>query len=455
MFKITSYWAAKEVTWSKHLIEVWWKRILLDCWLFQWKRDESTRKNKDFGFDPSSVDALIVSHAHIDHSGLIPLFVKKWFTGPIYTTVATKDLLEVMLFDSAHIQESDFEYFNKHKELSSLHEKEPLYTSEDVQPALDLIKEYELHKEFFIWNVRAKFFWAGHILWAAMVMLEYQWKTLLFSWDLWRKNVPMLINSEHPSADIVIMESTYWWRKHDPVDLNVKSLIEVINKTASRWWKIIIPSFAVERTQELLFYIEQAFEQNAIPSINIYVDSPMATRVTDIFRKHTQCYNEEMQNMYESSIPFQNTHIVYTQSVDESKALNDIKMPCVIISASWMIEAWRIRHHIANSIEDYRNTILIVWFMAQDTLWRKLVEKASSVKVLWKTYQVKAEIKKLNSFSGHADEDELMMWFNKMQKPQHVVLVHWEDNAIKAMSDKISALWIDVNIAEFWKTIEF
>ena len=454
MFKITSYWAAQEVTWSKHLIEVWGKKILLDCWMFQWRRTESMRKNREFWFDVTSVDAIVLSHAHIDHCWLLPKIVKDWFEWPIYCTIATKDLLDIMLKDSAHIQESDFDFFKRHKEYKWLSEAEPIYTMIDVQPTLDLLKEYHIHEEFHVWDVKIKFFWAGHILWAAMVFMEYNWKTLLFTWDIWRKNVPMLLNAETPDADYIMMESTYWWRKHEPVSLNRKSLVDVINKTASQWWKVIIPSFAVERTQEILYYLEEAFRQKELAQITIYVDSPMAIRVTDVFKKHTLCYNKEMQDRYESSIPFQNAHIVYTKTTDESKALNFVNMPCVIISASWMIEAWRIRHHVVNNIEDHKNTILIVWYMAENTLWRKLVEKAESVKIFGQPYKVKASVVKLNSFSGHADEDELLEWLSKVKKPSKVILVHWEMKAITIMKEKISALWIDTQIAEFGQAIE-
>lgn len=455
MFKSTSFWAAQEVTWSKHLIEVWWKKILLDCWMFQWRREESMKKNEHFWFNPKELDAVIITHAHIDHCGLLPKLVKDWYEWKIYCTPATKDLLEIMLSDSAHIQESDYEYFKKHKELKWIPEKKPLYTQDDVPPTLEKLIEMPFHKAFEIWEVQWKFFWAGHVIWAAMIQLIFKWQKLLFTWDLWREAVPILKNAETPDTDILLMETTYWGRRHEPVSLNRESIVNVINETAKRWWKVIIPSFALERTQEVLYYIEEALKNNEIPQINVYVDSPMAIKVTNLFKKHTECYDEKMQKRYEDSIAFQNRNIVYTASVDESKALNDVKFPCVIISASWMCEAWRIRHHLVNNIEDHRNTILIVWYMAQWTLWRKLVEKFNPINIFWKPHKVGAKIIKLNSFSGHADEEELLHWLKKMdKKPKKIILVHWEWKAQTAIKEKIDELWIKNEIAVFWKPIE-
>lgn len=432
-------------------------RILLDCWMFQGKRKDTYEKNCNFGFEPSLIDAVILSHAHIDHCGLLPKLVKDWFKWPIYCTEATKDLLEIMLFDSAHIQEADYDFFIKHPELEFLDGVLPLYWTSDVQPVLNAIKVHSMHEDFYIGGVLVEIYWAAHILWAGMIKLTYKDESLLFSGDLWRKNTPMLINPEKPSADIIIMETTYWWRKHDPVSLNLQSIVEVINRTAQRWGKVIIPSFAVERTQELLYYIEEAFRLNLLRPVQIYVDSPMATKVTDLFKKHTQCYNQEMQERYQNSLPFQDKHITYTQSADESKELNSINFPCVIISASWMVEAGRIRHHVKNNIENHKNTIMIVGYMAENTLWRKLIEWAKAVKILWKTYQVNAEIVKLNSFSGHADEDELMHWIGKISmlklKPKKIILVHWETEALNTMKEKVSNLGLDVEIAVRGKTI--
>lgn len=455
MYKITSYWAAEGVTGSKHLIEVWWKKILLDCWMFQWRREESMKRNREFWFDPKILDVVIISHAHIDHCWLLPKLVKDWYDWPIYCTPATKDLLKIMLNDSAHIQESDYEFFKRHRELKWLPEKEPLYTEDDVPPVLEKLIEMPIHKSFEIWEVQARFFWAGHIIWAAMIQLIHKWQKLLFTWDLWREAVPILKDAETPDTDILIMETTYWWRRHEPVSLNRKSIVEAVNDTARKWWKVIIPSFALERTQEILYYLEEALKRNEIPHMNVYVDSPMAIKVTSLFKRHTQCYDEEMQERYEGSIAFQNRSIVYTSSVEESKALNEINFPCVIISASWMCEAWRIRHHLANNIQHYRNTILIVWYMAEWTLWRKLVEWYNPVNIFWKPYTVNAEVKKLNSFSGHADEEELLNWLSRMnKKPKKIVLVHWEPRAQKAIKEKIDDLWIKSEIAKFWVTIE-
>lgn len=459
MFKITSYWAAQEVTWSKHIIEVWWKKILLDCWMFQWRRKQSLEKNKNFWFEPKEIDAVILSHAHIDHCWLLPKLVKDWFKWKIYSTKATKDLVGLMLIDSAYIQECDAQYYDKHKkELVAMPWYDPLYTKEDVEPTMQRFETHAVHDEFFIWEVKAKFYWASHVLWAALTHIEFEWKSLLYTWDLWRKGIPMLINPEAPYADCILMESTYWWRKHEPVELNKMALVKVITETAARWWKVIIPSFALERTQEVLFYLEEAFKEGLLWPITIYVDSPLTTNVTQIFKKHTQCYNKTAQQKYNDTIPFQDKHIVYTKSVDESKKINDVHFPCVVISASWMIEAWRIRHHVKNNIEDQKNTILIVGYMAKNTLWRKLVEKEKIIKIFWQSYNVRADIIKLNSFSWHADEDELLHWLSKIsiriKNPEKIILVHWEEEWQKILKEKIWELWLKVEIAEFGKSIE-
>ncbi len=445
----TSFGAAEEVTGSKHILEYKGTKILLDCGMFQGQRYESKVKNNNLGFEPDSIDAVILSHAHIDHCGLLPLLTKRGFTGKIYCTPPTGDLLGIMLKDSAHIQEADERYYAKHPELYTPFEKDPLYTEEDVEKCLQYVEIIPCHNEFSVGNFKIKFYGAGHVLGSVLTLITAGKKKILFSGDLGRENMPLLIDREKGiEADVVVMESTYGGRFHDPVDLSSKSLEEIIKSTISKGGKVIIPSFALERTQEILYFLEESFKQKRLPNIPIYVDSPMAIAVTEVFQKHKETYDTEMKARYKDWTPFSSRNIHFTETTEESKQINAEKMPSIIISASGMCEAGRIRHHLKNSIDNYKNTILIVGYMAEGTLGRKLIENKKVVSIFGQNYMVKANVQKLNSFSGHADETDLLSWLKSIKKKKKVILVHGEEKSLEALKEKIDKMVKDVVISK-------
>ncbi len=453
--KFTSYGAAEEVTWSKHLVEAWNTKILLDCGMFQGKRYESRAKNEEFWFNPSEIQAVILSHAHIDHCGLLPLLVKQGFNGKIFCTEATEAVLEIMLKDSAHIQKSDEEFYKRHPEIHTPFKTEPLYDDQDVTKTMELIHARNIHEPFNFKDFDITFYEAGHVIWSALIKLEANWSSLLFTGDLWRENMPLLKDRENNiKTDVIVMESTYGWRKHDPVTISSESMEKVILETIGKWGKVIIPSFALERTQEILYYLEAAFKKGTIPNIPIYVDSPMATRVTRVFQKHKEIYDREMRKHYKNwDKPFSLDNITYTETVEQSKRIAEEHVPSIIISASGMCEAGRIRHHLAKYIHKHTNTIMFVWYMAEWTLWRKLIEHIKQVKILGQEYRVRANIVKLNSFSGHADEDELLSWEAGISWTKKIILVHWEKSCQLALKEKLEAKWRLVEIAKAKETI--
>ncbi|HEC21088.1 MAG TPA: MBL fold metallo-hydrolase, partial [Candidatus Peregrinibacteria bacterium] len=383
--------AAREVTGSQHLLMVGNKQILLDCGLNQGKREEAIKKNRDFLFDPKKIDAVVLSHAHIDHSGNLPNLVKQGFGGPIYCTSATADLSYYMLLDSAYIQEQDARYLAKHR-IRQVGMRGPLYTTQHAQKAIEQLtpikygEEIELNRQMSL-----RFLDAGHVLGSAISLLTIKQKEgdyrLVYTGDLGRKGLPILRDPEVvKQADFLITESTYGNKEHIPVENIEKELQQVIKDTAKKGGKIIIPAFSLERTQELIYHLELLFEKKKIPSLPVFVDSPLAINLTEVFRKHPECYDKELQEEFTNNRknPFGFGRIKYVTDVQHSKKLNALIGPAIIISASGMCENGRIRHHLANNIEDPRNTILIVGFMAEETLGRKLVEKRKVVRIFGK-----------------------------------------------------------------------
>ncbi|MGB9693271.1 MAG: MBL fold metallo-hydrolase, partial [Fervidobacterium sp.] len=408
--------AAQTVTGSMHLLKVNGKKILLECGLYQGKRAESIKTNKEFTFfHPAEIDAVVLSHAHIDHSGNLPNLVKQGYTGPIYSTPASRDLAGIMLADSGKIQEQDAEYLNK--KLSKRGEPliEPLYTAEDASTVMPLFVSLSYHREIDIVDgVKLTFLDAGHILGSALVKISIDEdggkKTLLFTGDLGRKNMPLLRNPEVvQEADILITESTYGGKKHDPISGMENALKDAVLKTINRGGKVIIPAFSVERTQEITYTLHRLLDRKLIPKIPIFVDSPLSVNATEIFRIHPECFNSNVYKMIlANDDPFGFEYIHYIQSVDDSKKLNDMHEPMIIISASGMCESGRILHHLANNIEDSRNTILIVGYQAANTLGRRILEHIPKVKIFGEEYNLRAEVIEMHSFSAHADHDDLV-----------------------------------------------
>jgi metallo-beta-lactamase family protein len=426
--------AARTVTGSMHLLQVNGKQILLDCGMFQGRRAETYLRNKNFPFDPTTIDAVILSHAHIDHAGNLPNLVKNGFSGNIYCTPATADLCRLMLMDSAHIQEKDTEFVNKRNAKKKLPAIEPLYTSDDVQATLELLTEIPYRTSFEAVNdVSAKYFDAGHILGSASVHLTIQEKDgqekhFGFTGDVGRPNMPILHDPEFMgNVDALISESTYGGRVHATVDEMPDKFLDVVKRTVERRGKIIIPSFSVGRTQDIVYQMNNLKNEGRLPDIPIFVDSPLSTNATEIFRKHPECFdNEAMKIMKSDTDLFGFDRLRYIRDVEESKKLNDLKEPCMIIAASGMCEAGRIVHHLSNNIENPKNTVMIVGYQAEHTLGRKLVNRDREISIFGEVKQLKCEVAVLNSFSAHADKNELLDFVKPMDRKQlkNIFLVH-------------------------------
>jgi metallo-beta-lactamase family protein len=427
--------ATRTVTGSMHVVHIDGTTILLDCGLFQGRRDEARTRNTKFPFDPKSIAAVVLSHAHIDHSGNLPNLVKQGFSGPIFCTQATKDLCSIMLADSGFIQEKDTEFLNK--KLAQQHQPpvEPLYTLKDVDAAMKLFVGLPYEKDFdVVKNVSARYIDAGHILGSASVKLTLKSNgkttTVGFTGDIGRNNMPIIRDPMFlGNVEALISESTYGGKLHDPPDNMELELATDIKNTIDRGGKIIVPAFSVGRTQDLVYSLHNLFDAGKLPRIPIFVDSPLAVNATEIFKKHPECFDKETyQHISDHHDPFGLNQLQYIRSVEDSKKLNDRKDPCMIISASGMCEAGRILHHLANNIGDARNTILIVGYQADHTLGKKLVDKEEEVKILGTVYKRKAEIVVHNSFSAHADGNELLKYIAQFDKNQlgNIFLVHGE-----------------------------
>lgn len=445
--KITFHGAAQTVTGSKHLIEANGYKILLDCGIFQGKRSQSYEQNKTLAFDASDIDVLVLSHAHIDHSGNIPNLVKSGFTGDIVCTYATRDLCAIMLRDSGKIQEQDIEYLNRKRKRQGLPAVDPIYTIADALESLKYFIGIGYHRAYkLLPGITLTFIEAGHMLGSATVILdieeEDQTRRLVFSGDIGRADRPILKDPDFAtSADILIMESTYGNRLHDPDEPANQRLATIVRETVNRGGKVIVPAFAVGRTQELVYRLYELMESDQIPSIPVYVDSPLAINATSVYRLHPEAYDEEMAEMVlQGEDPFSGEKMRYTRAVEESKAVNRSKEPAVIISASGMAETGRILHHLKNNIASARNTILIVGWQAPHTLGRRLVEGSEEVRIFGETYKVRAEIITMNGFSGHADQEGLLKWANHIHpKPRQTFLVHGELEAAGTLADLLRA----------------
>jgi len=423
--------AAQTVTGSMHYIEVGDKRILLDCGLYQGHRDEAFQRNKSFPFNPKDIDAIVLSHAHIDHSGNLPGIVKQGFRGTIFCTPATRDLCNIMLADSAFLQQKDIEFLEKKKKTHL----EPLYSADDVREVLSLMRTIPYHRQFeVVKGIQCTYYDAGHILGAAMLSLVLtegsKSVTLAFTGDLGRKHRPLLRDPEHlKEAEIVISESTYGDIIHEDPAESVKLLADAVVKTQKRGGKIIIPAFSVGRTQDLLYILHGLVADKKIPVLPIFVDSPLSVNATSIYKQHHDCFEDDIQNCIlndEDKLGFNDA--TYITSVDDSKRLNGIHDPCIIISASGMCEGGRILHHLANNVGDERNTVMIVGYQAQDTLGSRLVQHARFIRVYGEEYDVKCEVVQLHGMSAHGDQNDLLEFIKALdvKKLQNIYLVHGE-----------------------------
>ncbi|MCP4140397.1 MAG: MBL fold metallo-hydrolase [Chloroflexi bacterium] len=434
--KIKFYGAARTVTGSMHLLEINGSRILLECGLFQGKRNETYERNRHFPFDPSKIDAVLLSHAHIDHSGNLPNLVKQGYEGEITATRATTHLVKLMLRDSGHIQESDIAYVNKKRAKKGLPPMEPLYTLEDAEKVAGHFNSVEYDAPVEIAEgVRATFMDAGHILGSASIALDIKEDErsfrIWFSGDIGRRDLPILRDPVLPiNADYLLMESTYGDKGHRPPYLAYEELRAVVQKTIERGGKVIIPSFAVGRTQELAVFLHQMIKKGEIPSVPVYVDSPLAINASQIFNEHPECMDVEtladIRARGHAALDFK--EISYTRSVAESKAINEYQGSAIIISASGMAEAGRILHHLRNNVGNPRNTILIVGWQAPHTLGRRLADREREIKIFGEKFYRQAEVATIGGLSAHAGRDMLIEYASAVKKQvKKVFLVHGEE----------------------------
>jgi len=440
--KVQFWGAAQTVTGSMHMVHYRGKRILLDCGMYQGKRKEAFQRNKTLPFDPKSVHAVILSHAHIDHSGNLPSLVRGGFKGPIFATSASRDLAAFMLLDSAKIQVNDVRYVNKKRKKKGQAPFEPLYDQLHATETLRRFRTIEYHQEFSpLDGLKVRFHFAGHMLGAATVELSFDPENegdepirLVFSGDVGRTKVPILRDPETvEGADYVIMESTYGSRNHKKAIDATKVLREAANKTWDSKGKLIIPAFSVGRTQEIVYRLNQLAEAGELPKIKVFVDSPLAVNATDVFRSHVECFDDEMVNAIlkeedEDPLMFRNLH--YIRKVEHSKALNRLKDPCIIISASGMCEGGRILHHLKNNIGKENTTVLFAGYQAPHTLGRLLLDQSLDViKIYGEPYDVRCQVAKLEGSSGHADQSELLDWAKETcdkGNVKKIALVHCE-----------------------------
>ena len=444
--------AAQTVTGSQYLLEVNGSRVLMECGLFHGRRAEAYERNRTFHFDPKTIDAVLLSHAHIDHSGNLPHLVKQNYAGPIYATPATADLADIMLRDSGHIQEADAEFVNKRRRERREPPVEPLYTLADAEQVNQYFRPKSYNEPFVVVpGLTAEFIEAGHILGSAAIRLEVEEKgrktRFWFSGDIGRYKLPILRDPVLPhDTDYVMMECTYGDKPHsDPLEAH-REFHEVVLRTVARGGKAIIPAFAVGRTQELVYSLNMLVTSGKLAHIPVYVDSPLAVQASQIFERHPECYDAEtldfIRTGHHPALEFKG--LKYIQSVEESKTLNDMKGPMIIISASGMAEAGRILHHLKNNIEDPRNTILIVGWQAPYTLGRRLADREPVVKIFGEEYQRRAEVVTIGGLSAHAGQDMLAKYALAVKKQvRRIILVHGEPDAASALQERLRANGLD------------
>lgn len=464
--KITFCGASKTVTGSNYLIEAEDKKLLLDCGMFQGSAREEQMNFESFIYNPKDIDYLILSHAHIDHSGRIPKLVKEGFNGKIYTTHATYDLCEIMLMDSANIGMQDAEWENRKRVRKGLTPIEPLYNTNDVKESLKLFKPVYYNQEIKIddtFSFRLQD--AGHILGSAIVELfineEGKTTKLVFSGDLGMPERPILTDPGFiEDADYLIIESTYGDRDHPTYTDSTKSLIKIIDDTSQKGGTVVIPSFAVGRTQDLIYQLNSYYDGEGLEEykkVPIYIDSPMAVSTTKVFEKNSNLFDEDAKNLILSGDnPFDFENIFYVRDVEESKRLNAVKYPKVIISASGMATAGRVRHHLKHNLWDPKNSVIIVGYQAEGSTGRKLVEGAKKVSLLGEEIKVEANIYSLQGFSAHADRSMLLNWIGDFKKfPKKIFLVHGEEKAITALKSEIENKWqANVHVPDLGDSVE-
>ncbi len=446
--RLSFHGAARSVTGTRHLIESGETRLLLDCGMFQGHRTEADQRNRRLGFEAKFLDAVLLSHAHIDHSGALPVLAKSQFKGRVYATEATCDLAQLMLEDSARVQEQDCRYVNRKERRRGRQSREPYYDTDDVRAILRRFSSERYREPFRIArNVTATFYDAGHILGSTAIHVETRHKgrttSVLFTGDLGRSGMPILRDPDPPPpCDVLIIESTYGDRVHEAeaVERAEKAKAMVAHAIAHKS-KIIVPAFAVGRTQDLVMRIKELVKSGAVPPIPIFIDSPLATKATNIFRKHPDMFDEEtLKTFAQDGDPFAARFIHYVSSPEESKKLNERKGPCVIVSSSGMCEGGRVVHHLKHAIPDPANIVAIVGFQAEHTLGRKLVEGWDTVPIFGIPTPRRCRIEKFNGFSAHADRNELLAYIRAITPlPSKIFVVHGEEKQSLSLATAIQA----------------
>ncbi|MGB3478197.1 MAG: MBL fold metallo-hydrolase [bacterium] len=450
---ITFIGATRTVTGSLHLFEYDNQKFLLECGLYQGHREEAERINRVFPFKPKDIKAVILSHAHIDHSGNLPNLTKRGFSGPIYCTPATKDIASLLLLDSAKIQEYDIEYLNKKHKRKGLPLKEPLYTVADAEQTIKHFSAVNYGELFEpVKGVKTTLYDAGHILGSSIILLEADGKKILFSGDLGRKNMPII---KDPTAikdiDYMILESTYGGRTHKSFEGMTDEFRDILKKGRQKNSKIIIPAFAVERTQVLVTMLKDLYEDGSLKDLPVYVDSPLATNVTNVFRDHPECFDKETYQIFVDGDPFNFTGLNYVKDSEESKSLNSQSGPMVIVSASGMCEGGRVTHHLIHSIEKDSTIIVITGFQARGTLGRKILEGADKIWIFNEDYKMRAKVYFMGGLSAHADGGDLLEYVKSCNsgRLKKIFLIHGDIEEALALQRAIqTAENIDVDIPQ-------
>lgn len=457
--KLTFCWAAKIVTWSCYLIETETSKFLVDCGMFQWPKEIMRLNYQPFLFDPKEIDFVVLTHAHIDHCGLIPKLHKQGFEGKIYTTSATRDLCEIMFEDSAQIQEKNVEEENRRRLRTGQEPRLPLYTQDDAKKCMKLFSKVEYTKTYTITQeIEIRFQDAWHILGSASIELfvtEWDKKTkLVFSWDIGQRDTsiiqdPTLIQE----TDYLFMESTYGDRIHEDSTKKEELLTKYITETYKKWWKLMIPSFSVERTQELLYFFNMIIKKWKFPRETIFLDSPLSIKATEVFKKHTEFFDEEAMHKY--GHPFDFPELECTESVEDSRKLNTYTDPCIIIAGNGMCTAGRITHHLKHGLWNKKNTVLFVWYQAEWTLGRHILQWEKKIRMMGIELAVNAEIEKIDGFSGHADANQLMRrakWFTT--PPKKTFIIHGEGTAQTTLKSKLEEIGFACDIPSLKDQVE-
>jgi metallo-beta-lactamase family protein len=443
--KISFLGAARTVTGSMHLLETKGTRILLECGLFQGKREDAFRINRHLPFDASSIHTTVLSHSHIDHSGNLPTLCRVGFQGNIICTPPTRDLCNIMLLDSAHVQEADVRYINKRRKKKNQPPFNPLYTRDDAEKAIAQLVSITYNRPFQITDsVQLTFQDAGHILGSAFIVLDVKENgnkaRVMFTGDVGRPNMPILRDPTIvKDIDYLITESTYGMRTHDDESTIENELASIITQTVKRGGKTIIPAFSVGRTQLVVYYLHRLYKQKRIPDIPIYVDSPLSVNATEVFRLHPECYDEETREFMETNkSPFGFYNLTYIRNVQKSKELQKITQPTIIISASGMCEAGRILHHLKNTVSDPRNTILMIGYCAEHTLGKQIIKRVPTIKIFGESYPLRAQVKTINALSAHADSNELLSLIKKSNSTiKKVFVVHGDEEQSLGFADTL------------------